>query len=193
MNRRQQAETLISQCEGRKTSPYQDSRGVWTIGCGATRDPHDNPVTQHTPPVIAEQIDQMLERDLAWAGLVVDKHVDEPLTDNQWAALTSFVFNEGTGKAGVKDGFVVLQDGQQSTLLKLLNLGRMIEAAEQFSLWNKCAGRVVGGLIARRKLERGVFLGLVRLDSKAEVKSQNLPSSTAEPIDLPSPTAGQWA
>jgi lysozyme len=68
------------------------------------------------------------------------------LTENQYIALLSFVFNLGGGAL------------QASTLRRKLNMEDYEGAAEEFKKWNKAGGRIVKGLTKRREAERIMFL-----------------------------------
>lgn len=72
------------------------------------------------------------------------------LNENQLGALSSIVFNVGTG-------FI-----HQSTLIKKLNAGDYQGAANEFLRWNKAnvGGRLVplSGLSRRRQAEKELFL-----------------------------------
>ena len=63
------------------------------------------------------------------------------LTQNEFDALVSFVFNLGCGAL------------TGSTLLKLINEERMDDAAQQFMRWNHAGGAIVAGLTRRREAE----------------------------------------
>ncbi len=69
------------------------------------------------------------------------------LSDCQYGALGSLVYNIGMGN------FI------KSTLLVKLRMGKFQEAADQFLRWNKSGGKVLKGLVRRRKCERDIFLG----------------------------------
>ena len=73
--------------------------------------------------------------------------VNVPLTQGQFDALVSLVFNIGAGQL------------QRSTLLRKLNAGDLAEAAEEFLRWNKSSGKVAEGLRRRRVAEMRVFGG----------------------------------
>ncbi|EPF81527.1 lysozyme, partial [Acinetobacter gyllenbergii] len=47
---------------------------------------------------------------------------------------------------------------KDSTLLKKLNAGDFMGAADQFPQWNKGGGKVMKGLVRRRAAERELFL-----------------------------------
>lgn len=126
--------------EGLRLQAYRDTGGVWTIGYG-----HVNGVKEGDV-ITAQQADQFLHVDVADAVMSVNNNVKIPLTQNQFDALVDFVFNVGT------------KQFEGSTLLKLLNSGDYAGAAVQFKRWNLDNGKVVAGLIARRKDEADLFL-----------------------------------
>ena len=137
--------TLTASFEGYRAVPYQDQAGIWTIGYGSTRDLAGNPVSSSTPPVTEDQARTLLLRDLSSAVATVAADVQEPLTDNQRAALVDFVYNVGAGNFG------------RSALLKDLNARQNAAAAAQFPLWNMAGGKPSAGLARRRAAEETLF------------------------------------
>lgn len=131
---------LVKRFEGCKLTAYQDVVGVWTIGYGSTScvQPHET-ITQ-------AQADARLNVDLQTAADCVERKVGIHLTQNQFDALCSFVFNLGC------------RAFCGSTLLRLLNAGEVKTAADEFLKWNRAGGRVLAGLTARREAERTYFL-----------------------------------
>jgi len=75
----------------------------------------------------------------------VNYHVTVEMTQNQFDALCSFVYNCGAGNF------------RASTLLKLLNQGAYKAAAQQFLRWDKANGKVLPGLTKRRAAEKALF------------------------------------
>ncbi len=76
----------------------------------------------------------------------VNRLVTVPLTQNQFDALISFVFNLGIGNF------------RTSTLLKKLNAGDYTGAAKEFPPWVRADGKQLPGLIKRRDAEKALFL-----------------------------------
>lgn len=134
----------IKRHEGLRLQAYLDSAGVPTIGVGHTAGVKMGDV------ISVEQADQFLREDLAWVEAAIRNHVKVPLTQNQYDALCSLIFNIGAG------GF------QESTLLRKLNAGDYAGAADEFPRWNKAtvqgALTVIPGLSTRRTAERAMFL-----------------------------------
>lgn len=134
---------LIKSFEGLRLKSYQDSVGVWTIGYGTTRG-----ITAGMS-INNEQAERMLANDIGRFEPEIERLVKVGLSQNQWDALMSFIYNLGAANLA------------SSTLLKLLNSGDYAGAAEQFPRWNKAGGQVLAGLTKRRASERAIFLGAV--------------------------------
>lgn len=130
----------IKDYEGVRLKAYDDGVGVWTIGVGHTAGVKRGDV------IDMERVDEFLRADLADAERAVNARVVAPLTQDQFDALVSFVFNVGAG------AFIA------STLLKKLNARDYDGAADEFLRWNKAGGRVLAGLTKRRISERMMFL-----------------------------------
>lgn len=130
---------FIKQSEGCRLVAYHDSVGVPTIGYG-----HTNGVKMGdtcTP----EQAEAWLLLDLASAYSDIQDYVDVPLTQGQFDALCSFVFNLGGSAL------------RNSTLLKLLNAGDYEGAEKQFGRWCHAGNQVLAGLVKRRAGEAEMF------------------------------------
>lgn len=69
------------------------------------------------------------------------------LNDNQYGALVSWAFNVGIGNM------------KSSDLVRLMNAGEEVIAVANYELplWNKANGKVVTGLVRRRKAEVDLF------------------------------------
>ena len=155
---------IAKEREGLRLKAYPDpgSGGApWTIGYG-----HTEGVRQGDTCTI-EQAEAWFQEDWAKAEAIVLAAVTVKLSPQQLDALTSFVFNVGRGKKDVKDGFVELRNGQPSTMLRKINAGDFIGAAAQFDLWTKAAGRVMSGLVIRRKKEKALFLSGTNIPESA--------------------------
>lgn len=137
----------IQQFEGLKLKAYKDSVGIWTVGFG-------NIFNLDTGNPIKEGDQITLETAERWLKIEVDnlqakmrKVITVTLTDNQWTALTSLVYNIGFGAF------------KRSTLLRLLNAGASKEdVAKQILRWNKAGGKEIKGLTNRRQAEYNLYL-----------------------------------
>lgn len=131
---------LVCSFEGFSQKAYQDQNGIWTIGFGHTGGVKEG--DSCTYPQAVTWLDSDLEAtDKTIAGLV-----KVPLNQNQWDALTSLVYNIGSGHF------------EHSTVLKLLNEGETVGAANAFLMWIKTNGKDNPGLLRRRTVERTLFL-----------------------------------
>lgn len=131
---------LIKKFEGCKLTSYQDQGGLWTIGYGHTGN--------IGPGMVIQQCDanDLLLQDLEHTEAGIECMVNVPLTQNQFDALCSFVFNIGRGN--FKD----------STCLSRLNQGKYLEAANWLLPWHRINGIENEGLLTRRTEERALFL-----------------------------------
>ncbi len=132
---------LIKRWEGCKLTAYKDSVGIWTCGYGSTgKDIKEG--TVFTQP----QAEDRLMAHLDGVEQCVGRCVEVDITQNQFDALCSFVYNLGCANLRV------------STLLKKLNDGDLKGASEEFPKWCKAGGKVLKGLQARRADEQRLFL-----------------------------------
>lgn len=131
---------LIKEFEGCALRSYQDSGGVWTVGFGHTS--KVGPATTCT----ADLALQWLKEDLEISESLISHYVSVPLSDNQFSALVSLIFNIG------------LVDFRDSTLLKMVNLGAWEKAADEFARWDKVDGIPNSGILRRRIAERDLFI-----------------------------------
>lgn len=134
---------VIKHYEGLRLKAYKCPAGVWTIGYGHTQHVKDGDV------ITNEQADLYLLDDLRDAENAVNIHTKVKLNQNQFDALVSFVYNLGSGSF------------ELSTLLKKLNAGDYLGAANEFKRWNKAGGKVLNGLVKRRETEANLFIGVM--------------------------------
>lgn len=132
---------LTEAFEGVRLTAYQDVRGRWTIGYG-----HTGPDVHAGLVWTQQQAEDALAKDIAWAASVVTQHVTFPINQAEFDALVDFVFNDGSGNFA------------RSSMLIMLNHGRLSDAAAQFQYWDHAAGSVVAGLLRRREAEAQEFL-----------------------------------
>lgn len=142
MNLSKAGAQLIEAFEGFVPHPYRDAVGVWTIGYGSTRG-----VGPNTPRVTRAQAEARLMREVdATYGAAINA-LGLPLNQNQFDALTSFVYNVGPG--GV---------ASSTTVGKRLRARDWTAAADALLAWDKAGGRTLAGLTRRRRAERALFL-----------------------------------
>ena len=132
---------LIKHFEGCELEAYKCAAGVWTIGYG-----HIKGVTSDSV-ITQEQAEQMLVEELNEYEGYINNMVTTPLSQNQFDALVSWVYNLGGGNL------------KASTLLKVVNSGEFNGVPEQIMRWNKAGGKVLEGLTRRRQAEADLFSG----------------------------------
>ena len=146
----------IKQDEGVRNRPYQCPALLWTVGVGHVIDPNHAKVpmanrkqlpipTGWDRVLTAEEIDEILRKDLERFEQGVLRLIKVALTQGQFDALVSFSFNVGLGNL------------QNSTLRMKINRGDFEGAAEQFLVWTKAGGKVLAGLVKRRTHEKEMF------------------------------------
>lgn len=150
---------VIKNFEGLCLHAYRDVAGIWTIGYGSTRY-HDGRTIKPSDKLANEQqASALFSNTLCQYEEAVNQYVKVPLTQNQFDALTSFTYNEGTGAL------------KESTLLKKLNEKDYAGAADQFLVWDKVTDPKTGEkvicqtLVDRRREERELFLSNTSLSS----------------------------
>lgn len=131
---------LIKSFEGCYLKAYKCPAGVWTIGYGHTGGVKEGQTINHAQAVV------MLQTDLTSYEMAVNTNVKVAINQNQFDALVSFAFNCGNNAL------------RTSVLLKLLNQGDYIAAANQFDLWVNGGGKKLPGLVRRRAAEKALFL-----------------------------------
>ena len=137
----EQGKDFIKSFEGLRLKAYWDKDGkVWTIGWGHTRGVKQGMV------ITKAQAEQFLADDLA----PIERHLTADLGEDgvlqcQFDALCSFCFNLGIGAY------------MKSTLRKYVKAGRDADADREFGKWVHAGGRVLPGLVRRRKAEAELY------------------------------------
>ena len=130
---------LIKYYEGFREDPYVCTGGKLTIGYGHTK------TVKPGMKITKKRATELLIEDLKVAENAVKRHVKIPITQNQFDALVSFVFNLGEGNF------------RSSTLLLYLNAGKFSLVPEQIRRWTRSSGEVTEGLVRRRNSEAILF------------------------------------
>jgi GH24 family phage-related lysozyme (muramidase) len=111
----------------------------WTIGWGSTG-ADIGPDTVFTQ----EECDRRFDRDIvSYVNEVAAAIGDSPTTQNQFDALVSFHYNTGAIR--------------QATLTRRHKAGDHAGARQAFAWWNKNDGKVMRGLVRRRKAEADLY------------------------------------
>lgn len=145
MNTSREALEKIAEFEGIRTEAYLDPTGTPTIGIGHTAGVKmgDRITREHAIELFANDIKQR-EAYVNATGLT--------LSQGQYDALVSFVFNCGAGN-----------------LQKLIKGRDYRQIAEAMLSYNKSKGKVLPGLTRRRQWEHDLFLGVNQGEQKMRI------------------------
>jgi lysozyme len=137
------AAALCKQFEGFRSKPYLCPANVATIGYGSTYYADKRKVTLEDPPMSQEEAHALLMIELEHTYLPgVLRNCPILATDERKCnAIVDFAYNLGVGRV------------QTSTLKRKINAGDWEGAQEQLMLWTKGGGKVLPGLLKRRKAE----------------------------------------
>lgn len=137
---------LVQKFEGLKLSAYTCPAGIWTVGYGHTQG------VKKGDKITETEAGKILTQDLTQCGEQIEKCVNVPLNDHQFAALASFVFNVGIGSL------------KASTLLRRLNNGDYDCVPSELCKWVKATNPktakkvTLPGLVKRRAAEGQLWL-----------------------------------
>lgn len=135
---------LIKKYEALKLTAYRCPAGLLTIGYGHTK------TVKPGMTINREMAEILLEQDLTDVENAIKRLVKVSLTQNQFDALASFIFNVGEAKFS------------KSTLLKYINENKILQAGEEFMKWTKARQsgglKELPGLVKRRAEEKVLFL-----------------------------------
>ena len=137
---------MIESFEGCLLKASNKLDGVWTIGYGQTGSYYGKRVRRGMTTTKALAHAWLRDHSIKTYEDAVTQAVKVPLNQNQFDALVSFAYNVGVGAL------------KQSTALRKLNAGDYASAADALTMWTKRKGKVLAGLVRRRKEERALFL-----------------------------------
>jgi lysozyme len=137
------AASLCKQFEGFRSKPYLCPANVATIGYGSTYYANGTKVTLNDPLISLEEANNLLMYELEHTYLPgVVRNCPILLTDERKCnAVVDWCYNLGVGRL------------QTSTLKRKINAQDWEGAQEQLMLWTKGGGKVLPGLLKRRKAE----------------------------------------
>ena len=139
---------IIRKFEGLKLRAYLCPADVWTIGYGNTFYENGSKV-QEGEKITLDRADKLLFFMVQKFEAEVKKLVKSSINDNQLGALTSFAFNVGAGNLA------------KSTLLKKVNANpNDVTIRDEFMRWTKAGGKVLNGLVTRRKAEADLYFSI---------------------------------
>ena len=112
----------------------------WTIGWG-----HTGPEVVEGLEWTEQQAELAFWRDVTPAELGVTRSTDVPLAQNEFDALVAFTFNVG------------VEAEAHSTLCRMVNTRNQAGIAAEWVKWDHQNGKVLPGLLDRRKAELAMF------------------------------------
>ena len=132
-----QIKEYIKRRETLRLEAYLDrkDRGVWTIGYGTTKN------VRKGMKITKEEAEAFFDRDLQESVNAVNRYVLVELSQNQFDALVSFIYNVGSSAF------------KKSTLLRVLNQGQYNLVPIEMRRWVYDDGVKLAGLVARRAEE----------------------------------------
>lgn len=138
----------------------------WTVGYGHTSS------ARHGMSVTEGDAERLLKDDVQPIEQLIGDTVRAPLNQNEHDALVSLIFNIGE------------DNWRQSTVLRKLNAGDKLGAADAFELWTKAFVNneltTLDGLVRRRAAEKSLFL--MPTDAALVVPTSDVhPASECEP------------
>jgi lysozyme len=137
---------IIKKFEGLELKPYLCPSKIPSIGYGNTYYRNNQKIKLTDDSITEEEANNLLEfianKDFASC---VNKYVKVELNQNQFDALVSFVYNVGN------------VNFKTSTLLKKINKYDFVGASNEFKKWKRSNGKILKGLVRRRKSERNLF------------------------------------
>jgi len=148
----------IKHHEGVRLKPYRCPARLWTVGVGHVIDPSHARVPFEERSYLEipdgwnrkltmEEVDAILAQDLKRFERGVLRYCPSAGTKQSWLdSLVSFSFNVGLGTL------------QRSTLRQKHNRGDYDGAADEFLKYCLGGGKVLKGLVNRRKDERAMYL-----------------------------------
>ncbi|MEQ8176820.1 MAG: lysozyme [Amphiplicatus sp.] len=135
---------LIKGYEGLRMSAHYAPSEQWAVGYGHTS------TARHGMSVTEGDAERLLRDDVKPLESVLASTVRAPLNQNEHDALVSLIFNIGE------------DNWRRSTVLRKLNEGDKLAAAQAFEMWTKARvnGELVtlDGLVRRRAAEKSLFL-----------------------------------
>lgn len=138
--------SIIKAFEGFRAAPYRDPVGIPTIGWGSTWGLNGKRVTMAHKKISQADGEALLVRQIRHVEKSIRRLVRVALTENEFSALVSFTHNLGSGNL------------QRSTLRMKLNREDYRGAADEFPKWRLAGGRILAGLVRRRRAERALFI-----------------------------------
>lgn len=131
---------LIKHFEGLKLKAYKCPANVWTIGWGHTQGAHPGQI------ISLQEAEALLLRDLAPMADYLCQWRPANATQNQFDAMLSFLFNLG------------ITQFNQSSAASAWRRSKFEEVPNLMMRWIRGGGKILPGLVRRRKVEGHLFV-----------------------------------
>lgn len=137
---------LIKKFEGFSAKPYLCAAGVPTIGYGSTYYENGVSVSLKDSEITEEWAEELLLSTLDVYEKAINSMVISHISQNQYDALVSFVYNVG------------VTNFKKSSILKIVNVDpNDPKIATEFGRWVRANGKIIKGLVKRRQLEAELY------------------------------------
>lgn len=133
------ATPFVAGWEGKRNDPYADLIGKMTVCYGET----NVQMRHYTDPECTAMLEDSL---VGYAKPVLKRNPRLQYHPYQLAAATSLAYNIGNANYA------------RSTVARRFDRGDYVGACNAMLMWNRAGGRVVKGLVNRRKAERALCL-----------------------------------
>ena len=144
------AAALCRKFEGFSAKPYLCPAGYWTIGYGTVFKPDGSQVNENHEPITKETAEEWLQHELRHNYMAGVLKLSPLLADRPEAlgAITDFAYNLGVARY------------RASTLRRRINEEDWDAARIELAKWIRGGGRVLRGLVLRRKAEAEYLNGV---------------------------------
>ena len=144
------AAALCRKFEGFSAKPYLCPAGYWTIGYGTVFKPDGSQVNENHEPITKETAEEWLQHELRHNYRAGVLHASPVLAKHPEAlgAITDFAYNLGVARY------------RASTLRRRINEEDWDAARIELAKWIRGGGRVLRGLVLRRKAEAEYLNGV---------------------------------
>ncbi len=140
--------TLIARWEGLVLKPYNCPAGYATIGLGHLIGKRrvNNSDREQYKNFSVQDAHELFHKDVVIYEDAVNNAINVPITQEMFDACVSLCYNIG-GRAF-----------SRSSVVRHINAYNYGLSADSFLLWKKAGGKVLQGLVKRRRAERLLFL-----------------------------------
>jgi len=151
---------LIQAFEPWSSKPVNDASDYCTVGFGhiLSLQPCEFIDTgKYGAGISLSEASELLRLDARYARSEVERVTEHYLNDDQFSAVTAFVFSVGS------------ESFESSAMLSMINSGDIAGASAEFTNWIRLGGRVVPSLVARRSCEQKLYVSALKLGDDGKI------------------------